>query len=248
MENIYLNESRLSWKTFIKYFMAVILLSVSFIFMEVLGIIQIDAEILYSTVISGLYIFFIIQAINPKLNKCIVNEISFRSESLEVILIPILTAAITRIFINVLQAMPILFGGDIIGIAKGQINMSTFNPIERIFVGTIVCPFFEEFLFRVVFFTTIAYITGYIDYKFRFKISSKVFNIKSYFCWIIIIVGNILFSLSHLPDVSNFHLYFIFGIVFSIIYIKYGFYASWLCHGFCNYFRFAFIFSLFGVG
>ncbi|WP_196000000.1 hypothetical protein [Clostridium sp. 1001271B_151109_B4] len=59
MENIYLNESSLSWKKFIKYFILAILLGVSFIFMELLGSIQIDAEILYTTVISGLYIFLL---------------------------------------------------------------------------------------------------------------------------------------------------------------------------------------------
>lgn len=248
MQNIYLNESRLSWKIFIKYSIAAILLGVSFIFMKVVGIIQIDAGILYEVVLSGLTVFFVIQVINPKLNQCIVNELNFRSESLTVIGIPILTAAITRIITNVLQVMPVLFGGNAIGIAKGQMNMSTFTPIEKIIAGTIVGPFFEEFLFRIVFFTTIAYIVGYIDNRFNYNISNKVFNLRSILCWIIIIAGNILFSLAHLPNASNFHLYFIGGVVDTIIYVKYGFYASWLCHGFYNYFSFAFIFSLFGVG
>ena len=126
--------------------------------MEAFGIIQINSEILYNIVLSGLYIFIMIQAISPKLNKCIVNELNFRSESLSVIVIPILVAVITRVFTNILQVIPVLFGGEAIGIAKGQMNMDTFTPIEKIFVGTIVGPFFEEFLFRVVFFTTIAYI------------------------------------------------------------------------------------------
>lgn len=247
MENIYLNGSSLSWKTFIKYYIGAIILAASFIFMEVLGIIQINAEILYNIVQSGLYIFIIIQTISPKLNKCIVNELNFRSESLAVIVIPILTAAITRILTNVLQVMPVVFGGDVIGIAKGQMDMSTFTDVEKIFVGTIIGPFFEEFLFRVVFFTTIAYIAGFIDNKFNYSISKKVFNLRSVFCWTIIIVGNMLFSFSHLPSASNFHLYFIGGLVDTIIYIKYGFYAAWLSHGFYNYFSFAFIFSLFGV-
>lgn len=96
MENIYLNSSSLSWKTFIKYYIVAILLGVSFIFMEALGLIQIDAEILYNIVLSGLYIFITIQVINKKLNKCIVDELSFRSDSVVVILIPILVAAVTR--------------------------------------------------------------------------------------------------------------------------------------------------------
>ncbi|MDD7794789.1 CPBP family intramembrane glutamic endopeptidase [Clostridium sp. 'White wine YQ'] len=248
MENIYLNSSGLSWKVFIKYYILAILLGATFIVMESLGIIQINAEVLNNIVLSGINIFIIIQAINPKLNKCIVDELSFRSESLAVIIIPILTAAITRILTNILQVIPILFGGEVIGIAKGQMNMSTFSPIERIFVGTIVGPFFEEFLFRVVFFTTIAYIVGFIDSKFGYELSKKIFNLRSMLCWGLIIIGNILFSLSHVPDASNFHLYFIGGVIDTIIYIKYGFYASWLSHGFYNYFSFAFIFSMFRIG
>lgn len=79
---------------------------------------------------------------------------------------------------NILQVIPILFGGNVIGIAKGQMDMSTFSPIESIFVVTIVGAFFEEFLFRVVFFTTIAYISGFIDNKFGYKLSKKIFNIR----------------------------------------------------------------------
>lgn len=247
MENIYLNSSSLNWKNFIKYYIITIILGASFIFMEALGIIQIDAEILYNIVLSVLYIFIIIQMISPKLNKCIVDELRFRSDSLVVIIIPILIAAITRGFTNILQVIPVLFGRDFIGIAKGQMDMSKFSPIESIFVGTIVGPFFEEFLFRVVFFTTIAYIAGFIDNKFGYKLSKKIFNLRSMLCWILIIVGNILFSLAHVPDISNFHLYFIGGLIDTIIYIKYGVYASWISHGFYNYFNFAFIFSLFKV-
>lgn len=247
MKNIYLNTESLSWKVFIKYFILATLLLVSFIFMKRFGIIRIAAEILCNLVLGGLNVFMIIQIINPKLNSCIVEELSFRSESLSVIIVPILIAAITRIFTNFLQVMPVLFGGRVVGIAKGQMNLSSFNPIERIFVGTIVGPFFEEFLFRVVFFVTITYILEYFDNKFNYSISERVFDLRSVICWIIIIADNILFSLSHIPNIGNFHLYFIGGVVDTIVYIKYGFYASWLSHGFYNYFRFAFIFTLLGV-
>lgn len=131
MENIYLNGSSLSWKTFIKYYIGAILLAASFIFMEAFGIIQIDDENLYNIVLSGLYIFIIIQAISPKLNKCIVNELNFRSESYAVIVIPILTAAITRIFTNVLQVMPVLFGGNTIGIAKDKWICQLLHLLKR---------------------------------------------------------------------------------------------------------------------
>ncbi|MEG2936521.1 MAG: CPBP family intramembrane glutamic endopeptidase [Clostridium sp.] len=120
--------------------------------------------------------------------------------------------------------------------------MSVYSPIEKILAGTLIGPFFEEFLYRVVFFTTIAYIVGFIDTKLNTKISEKVLNLKSIFCWGLIIFNNILFSLSHLPDLSNFHLYFVVGVVITVIYIKFGFYGSWICHGAFNYFSFKYLY------
>ena len=111
MKNIYLNASSLSWQEFIKYFISIILVGLSFIFMKNLDIIQIDSKILYDMAISVLLIFIFIQVISKKLNKCIVDELSFRSDSLIVIIIPILIAAITRIFTNILEVLPILLGG-----------------------------------------------------------------------------------------------------------------------------------------
>lgn len=215
--------------------------------MEVLGFIKIDSKVLYDEVLCGLFMFLIIQVMNPKLNKCIVNELSFRSDSVVVIIIPILVAAAKRVLNNVLQVIPILFRGNIIGVARGQLDISTYSRIDKIFVATIVGPFLEEFLFRRVFFTSIAYIVGYIDNRLGKNFVKKIFNFKSIICWILIVINSSIFSLIHLPDASNFHLYFIGGVVYSIIYIKYGFYASWLCHGFYNYFSFAFIFRLLGV-
>lgn len=247
MENVYLNNVSLSWKRFIKYCTLVSLLGIAFIFTEALGIIQVDSKILYDDLLTGLSIFILIQGMNPKINKCIIDEIKFRSDSIALVIIPILVAALKRVLNNILQVIPTLFGGNVIGVAKGQLDISTYTQIDKIVVAAIVGPFLEEFIFRIVFFTFIAYIAGYIDYRFGKKLLNRIFNFRSIFCWILIIVNGTIFSLIHLPNMSNFHLYFIGGVVYSIIYIKYGFYASWLCHGFYNYFSFSFIFSLFGI-
>lgn len=34
--------------------------------------------------------------------------------------------------------MPILFGGEVIGISKGQMDMAIFSSIEKILVGIII--------------------------------------------------------------------------------------------------------------
>lgn len=247
MDNIYTTSTELSWKVFIKYYIITILLGILSILLRVFGIINIDAESMYNIMLSILYVLIIIQIISPRLNKCIINEISFRSESLKTIIIPILAAIGTRLLTDILQILPEAFGESAIGIAKGQLDMSTYNPIERMFVGTILGPYFEELLFRVVFFTSITYLVGYIDTKLNSKFSSKILNLKNIFCWVLIIIDNILFSLSHKPDVSNFHLYFIGGLIDTIIYVKFGFYSSWLSHGLYNYFNLDFIFRWLGI-
>jgi hypothetical protein len=122
--------------------------------------------------------------------------------------------------------------------------MSSYSYFDRVFVGTLLQPCFEELLFRVIF-SSIAFAIGYFDSKFGSKVSSKVFNLKSILCWTLIIIGNTLFALMHLPDAGNFHLYFIGGIVDALIYIKYGFYGSWISHGLYNYFSLTFNFTWF---
>lgn len=247
MNNIYLTSTKLSWKAFVKCNSIAFIFGVICILMKRFNIIQINSEVMYNLIVCIMYILILVQLINPKLTKCIINELRFRSESLKAVIIPILAAIGTRILIDMLQILPEIFGGSIIHIAKGQTDLSTYAPVERIVVGSLLGPYSEELLFRVVFFTSIAYALGYVDSKFNSNYSNKVINLKSIFCWLLIIIDNILFSLMHCPDSSNFHLYFIPGLVNTIIYIKYGFYGSWLSHGFCNFFHPNLIYSWLGI-
>ncbi len=242
IDNLYLTGKELTWKEFAKYYIVAILIACIFIPLKKFNVIQLDAENMYNIVFGIIYVLIIIQMISPRLNRCIINELSFRTGSINAIIIPIAAAIGTRLLTNILQVLPNIFGGNTIGIAKGQLNMSSYSPLDKMFVGTLLIPCLEELLFRVVFFTSIAYILGFIDTKLNSKISVKVFNLNSILCWTLIIINNVLFSASHLPDFSNFHLYFIAGIVNAVIYIKYGFYGSWISHGLYNFIHLNFIF------
>jgi membrane protease YdiL (CAAX protease family) len=175
MNNIYLTSTELSWKEFIKYYIMTILAGTFFILLKMFNVIQIDDRNMNNVILSILYVLIIVQMISSRLNKCIIDEIRFRSESLITIIVPIFAAIGTRILTDILQFLPTKFGGNVIGIAKGQLDMSTYNPIESIFRGTVLGPYFEELLFRIVFFTSIAYVIGYLDTKFNSKFSLKVF-------------------------------------------------------------------------
>lgn len=243
--NIYLKRTELSWTVFIKYYIWALLGGVFFIVLKVFNVIQIDPDNMYNLIYSILIVLVMVQTINARLSKCIIDEIGFRSESLTTIMVPVIAAIGTRVITDILQYAPTLLGRDAISIGKWQTDMSTYNPIEKLAIGTLLGPCFEELLFRVIFFISIAYVLGFIDTRCKSNLSSKVFNLRSAICWFLIIVNNIVFSLMHGPDISSFGLYFIGGVVDTVIYIKYGFYSSWISHGLYNYFSFIFIYRWF---
>lgn len=247
MQNIYLNSTPLEGGKLIKFGVAAFVFGVLFIYMEKIGIINNEAQRMFDLLWSSFGILVVLKSISPKLAQCIVNEFSIRQKSINAIIVPIIVGLSHRVLNNVLQVLPYLFGGEIIGIAKGQLRMESFNLVEKILVGSVLGPFTEEILFRIVFFTSILYIAGYIDNKFNKRFSDKVSNLKSILCWVLIIINGVLFSLFHEPDISNFHLYFIGGIAYSVLYIKYGFFSAWISHGIYNLVHLRFIFSLLGV-
>nr|DAV39032.1 MAG TPA: intermembrane metalloprotease [Caudoviricetes sp.] len=234
MDNIYGSADELSWSELIKYTIIEMLGITFLIGLKKIGVIS-EIGIMVEDIVSVALVMILVQLINPKLSTYIIKEIKFRSESVKTVTIPILIAIATRVVIYVMQIAPTLWGGEAIAIAKGQVDMSTYRPIDRVLSGTIIGPGVEEFIFRAVFFTHILFFIGFLDSKMYTKLSCKVYDFRSIFCWMVIIINNILFALIHEPDITNFHLYFLTGVVNAIIYIKYGFYSSWISHGFFNY-------------
>lgn len=242
MENIYLTSSKLTTKEFLKYYMLTLGLCIIFIVLQWVGVISTGCEFIIESIEALLIMLILLQVVSTKLSRCVLNEIKFRSESILAIIVPILAAILTRFTTDFLQALPMVFGGNYIGVGKGQLITSSFKFIDRFTTASLVGPFVEEFLYRVIFFTSIAYMVGFIDSKINKKLSVKVLDLRSLLCWVLIIINNILFSWLHLPDISNFHLYFIGGLVNTIIYIKYGFYGAWISHGSYNLLHLGFLY------
>lgn len=93
----------------------------------------------------------------------------------------------------------------------------------------------EEFLFRVFGFTLMIFIVNFICKKLKVPYTLNIFDLGNKATWIIIISINILFALAHFPDTSNFYAYFIPGVAFSVVYIKYGYFSSVITHFLVNY-------------
>ena len=238
------NSKKSTWKIFISLFFYTILIIVLRC-AEELGIIKESYNYLCDSAKSLIILMLSIYLFNYNMYKDIIDKIKIRKMKLHTIIIPIFVALIQRFIVDTLQIAPKLFGKEELKPGKGQLVFDSPTIFEDILSGSIVAPFVEELLFRVVFFVMITYI---LKYTIKNKsISEKVLNLNNIYCWILIVINNILFSLTHIPDISNFYIYFIGGVVDTIIYIKYGFFSSFLCHGLFNLVSSDFIFKLLGL-
>lgn len=234
MNNTSQESTKLSFMILIKYCVIAFFIAFIFVILKFINIIQTDPENIYSYLVEILIILVIIQIISPRLHKRVIDEIRFRGKKSTTILFSILTGIGARILICTISILPTFFGGNVIGIAKGQLDISNYSFFERILVVVLFGPCEEEFLFRVLIFTFVSFILGCITSKLKMDIPINVFNTKSVLCWVLVLVVSIGFSLCHQPDLSNFSTYFIPGLVFTIMYIKYGFYSAWISHGVYN--------------
>lgn len=99
--------------------------------------------------------------------------------------------------------------------------------MDELFRAGILAPLHEEFIFRVLFFAVAAKL---VDWCFKKYNNEDVYNLNSKLCWGLIILNACVFSLVHGPNIYNFHMYAIGGLVAAILYLKYGYWAAVLEH------------------
>ena len=231
------------WKVFIISSILITVLAFTLIYMQKFGLIKESTDYLYSSTCILIILMSTLYSSNYDIYKYIMNKIKITRRQLFTIHIPICIALIERAFTNILQILPYLQGKGIIKPAKGQLVFNSPTILDKILSTSVVAPFLEEFIFRLLFFSVIAYLLNKITKNKN--ISQKILDLDDISCWILIVINSILFSLMHLPDASNFHLYYIGGIVNCIIYLKYGFFSSVIAHSVYNLVHLNFIFKLF---
>lgn len=201
-------------------------------YMKEFGIIRESYDYLCNSIEGLITLMLCIYLLNYNMYKCIINKIKITKVQLHTIAIPILLALIQRFIVDTLQIAPEFFGKERLTPGKGQLVFDSPTLFEDILSGLIVAPFIEELLFRVIFFMIITYVLKSIV-KNK-DVSENILNLNNIYCWILIFINNILFSFTHIPDRNTFYIYFIGGVVDTVIYIKYGFFSSFLCHGVFN--------------
>lgn len=237
------SKKKPAWKVFIISSILIAVLAFFLIYMQKLGLIKESTDYLYSSTCILIILMSTLYCSNYDTYKYIIDKIKITRRQLFTIYIPISVALIERLVTNILQILSYMQGKGIIKPAKGQLVFKSPTILDKILSTSVVAPFLEEFIFRLLFFSVIAYLLNKITKNKN--ISQKILDLDDISCWILIVINSILFSLMHLPDASNFHLYYIGGIVNCIIYLKYGFFSSVIAHSIYNLVHLNFIFKLF---
>lgn len=104
-------------------------------------------------------------------------------------------------------------------------NQGVYSDLwmDNLFTAGILAPLHEEFIFRILFFAAVAWCLKEHN-------KEDVYNLNSKLCWRLILSNALVFSLIHGPNIYNFHLYGLGGLVTSILYLKYGYWAAVLEH------------------
>jgi membrane protease YdiL (CAAX protease family) len=156
------------------------------------------------------------------------------------ICIPILVAIVMEFVLNIVQYIPFWLGHDVIKPGTNQVTtLKDFTEIGLLFSVSVLSPFSEEFFFRYLLYggLSLAIVKMANENKLIKKIHNELFiNKNQIYIWSWIILTNIGFALAHGPDILSFLLYFISGIVFSIMFLRLGFLAAWISHGSANLF------------
>ncbi|MCM3390455.1 CPBP family intramembrane metalloprotease (plasmid) [Ureibacillus chungkukjangi] len=114
---------------------------------------------------------------------------------------------------------------------------------EVILTG-VLGPFNEEVIFRFLLLYFLPY--SFFYYIFEEKCTRRlVFSrdnilIKAFkernkgivICWVILLSS--LFSIVHGPNFLSFPMYFLGGIIFSYLFLRFGFLPAWIAHGSYN--------------
>lgn len=156
------------------------------------------------------------------------------------ICIPILVAILMEFVLNILQYIPFWLGHDVIKPGTNQVTaLKDFTEIGLLFSVTVISPFSEEFFFRYLLYGGLSLVIVKMakENKLIEKIYRELFiNKNQIWIWSWIILTNIGFAMAHGPSLLSFPLYFISGIVFSIMFLRLGFLAAWISHGSANLF------------
>ncbi len=191
-----------------------------------------------------LIIFLMLLIGLSSLRKDFLNRFApVKTYGLSYIYISICISAVLAMVMNVIRYVPFWISGeDLIGVGSKQItSFEGFSIVGRYILTVIVGPFNEEFLFRYLsyggLFLLIKQLPDHPWLRWIHNISDHLF-VKKTKIYIIfwVLLTSTWFSLVHGPNLLNFFFYFFSGVVYGVLFLKYGLLSSWTAHGSFNLF------------
>ncbi len=178
----------------------------------------------YAATIYVIMIFGSSGKLKPYIKQGMAHKIKFT----HVVFFSLVFGIIQRIFVEfMLKCQDYLGIGFNIGSNQA---LPTGSIYDVLFVTGIIAPFLEEFLFRVMLFTTVLILVKFIMRVRGQQAFDCVYNLKHPICICTILFSTIIFSIAHGPDITSFHFYALGGLIYSILYVKYGYLAAVLTH------------------
>lgn len=240
-----------------------LLLFFIFSFLFVFAIISLDSvvhlglsEEIYNIFITPLLMVVYCIFLFSIIRKDFMKRFILKKQLHKVVCYPIIMSIVLVFVINSSRILPIFFGGEPTGVGSNQFTaIDELSPLGRFLFLSLFTGFTEEVLFRYLPFGVLFVLLNEFDkastysikenihvkkrsakvVDFFIRVKEKLFIEKetSYlFCWVVI--TSIIFSLAHGPNLTNFHFYFIAGLVNGWFFIKYGFLAAWISHASFN--------------
>ncbi|BAU27108.1 CAAX prenyl protease-like protein [Aneurinibacillus soli] len=218
-----------------------------------------EEDIQLAFVPAYMALFFLMSFSN--LRKAFMERLITSKDYISVISKPIVIGVITVFILEGTRYLPLIFNGDIIGIGSGQVkDDGHLSRFANWFLTCIIAPSNEEFITRFLFYDGVCLLllsmiaplprekvktfnaAQMVLYKMLnlFNIMIEIFVQKIFqrssklgTC-IYVIVASTVFSILHKPDITNFHLYFLGGVVDWFFFLRYGLIASFLSHATFN--------------
>lgn len=220
-----------------------------------LGFSEADIDNFLLPIFMLLYFYMIFPQLRKDFRKHFIKVKSLD----RVIALPILVSILELVLVYTYYYFPVLFGGQTIPIGKGQYTgHQELSTVGEILLLGVLGPFSEEFVFRFLLIVYVPYVFLYFTFVkerlvpktdkhkkiagtllFIERHANKIYyqafrakNKKLIVSWVI--VCSFLFAIAHGPNIYSFAFYFVPGVIYSYLFLRYGLLASWIGHGTSN--------------
>ncbi|PFM65468.1 CPBP family intramembrane metalloprotease [Bacillus cereus] len=151
--------------------------------------------------------------------------------------LPIILGFLMQAILSFVHVFCYWLTGSIIPVGSNQyISSESLSAVGEWIKVCLLSPFIEELLLRYI--TYIVFFWLLDKLKDKSLVFRRVYDgsedKKKKFIYVWLLVSSYIFALGHGVNIINMWFYFLPGIVYGVLFIRYGFLASWISHSIFN--------------